>query len=218
VDVGIRKIIALSVGALSLTALAACGSLQTAAVSSTPNAAQATATALFVGTNVHLAAVNEPTLAPGTDPIHPFANITYPPEPTITPGPSPTPVAPSCGATIAGWPDILATYGGFYKGNACAAFTTDTGTQLVIATAGIDNGAGAIATYHCEATDSSCLAGDAPTAAGAAWSVYPSPYRDVIEIFRFAPPSTILLLPGEYCFDLDTDAYDLNSSCWTSAQ
>ena len=60
-DVGIRKIIALSVGALSLTALAACGSLQTAAVSSTPNAAQATATAFFDNVNTKRALSSEPT-------------------------------------------------------------------------------------------------------------------------------------------------------------
>jgi hypothetical protein len=174
------------------------------------SAAAATATALFDNINRKRFG-NEPTFAPGTDPLHPYASVTYPPEPTNTPGPSPTPLSPSCGATIAGWDDIVAKYGGFYMGNGCGVYDG----QLVISTAGVNGGPGAIATYQCQPTDSSCLRGNAPDAPGASWSVYPSPYPGVVSIRGFSAPDRLLILPGEYCFNLSTHTYNTSHDCWT---
>jgi hypothetical protein len=213
VDVGIRKIIALSVGALSLTALAACGSLQTAAVSSTPNAAQATATAFFNNVNTKRALSSEPTFAPGTDPSHPLTSATTQQEGESSPDLSPTPLAPTCGATIGGWPEIVASYGTFYKGNGCGPYHTSTGIQLMISTDGINGGPGAIATYTCAPSDQSCAQGGAPTQPGASWSVYPAPFSGGVEILApSGSPDSLLLAGGHYCFSLDTHAY--NTGCY----
>lgn len=206
----LTALFALGFGPLVLIAFAGCGSLHTTSASDTPTGPQATATALFVNINRKRVLSSEPTFAPGTDPIRPFADVTSPPEPTDTPGPSPTPVGPSCGATIAGWPEILANYGGFYKGNRCGPFETAAGAQLVIATNGVDGGPGAIATYTCEPTDEACLHGDAPQQPGAAWSVYPAPFPGGVEVLvSSGTPDSFLLAGGHYCFNLDTHLYNV---------
>lgn len=212
-----RAIVFLGISATVMAAAAACGSPQSAtsvtgtppSVSATPSGLDATATAFFDIVNRKLAAGGEPTFAPGTDPLNPFADVTYPPEPTNTPGPSPTPLAPACGATIAGWDEILAQYGGFYMGNGCSVYDG----QLVIGTAGINGGPGAIATYRCQASDASCLQGNAPDASGAAWSVYPTPYGGVVSIRGFVPPDLLLIEPGDYCFNLTTYTYYRSKDC-----
>ena len=177
-------------------AAAACG--QPVSSSGTPNGPNATATALFVNTNRKLALVGEPTFRPGTDTEHPFAHVTFPAE---TPQPLPTSLPPACGATIAGWDDIVSKYGGFLYGNHCYVMNS----QLVIAVEGTRSNTGAIATYQCETTDASCLAGQAPSASGATWSVYPAPRA--IAIVGFKRPDIVLLRPQQYCFDLTTHTY-----------
>jgi hypothetical protein len=194
-------------------AFAACGTYKSTQSSGTPTGIDATATALFDATNRKYVAIGRATLPPGTDPLHPFANVTYAPTSTATPGPSPTPPAPSCGATIAGWPDILAKYGPLPEKGGCAAFTTAIGTQLVITTEGVNGGPGAIATYFCEPTDSSCMRGGAPKASNAAWTVYPAPFPGVaVQAIGDSSPD-ILILVGGRCFNLGTHRYDLNPGC-----
>jgi hypothetical protein len=209
----------LSATDVTATAQARAGTAGTSAatpIAETPivGAAAATATALFENTNRKLAQTGEPTLAPGTDPLHPFASVTYAPEPPNTPGPSPTPPAPSCGATIAGWADILAQYGPMPENRGCAPYATSVGTQLVITTEGVNGGPGAIATYTCQPADSSCLRGEPPQAPDAAWSVFPAPYTGGVGIAEVGDTSPdILILLGGRCFNLATDAYDLNPGC-----
>jgi hypothetical protein len=179
----------------------------------TTDSPDATATALFDATNRKYAAIGRATLPPGPDPLHPYANVTYPSAATVTPGPSPTPPAPSCGATIAGWPDILAKYGSLPEKGGCDAFTTTVGTQLVITTEGVNGGPGAIATYFCQPTDSSCMRGGAPGAPNAAWTVYPAPFPGVAIQSIGDSSSDILILVGGRCFNLGTHQYDLDPGC-----
>jgi hypothetical protein len=186
---------ALIVCILTGLAGAACGQPQSS--SATPDGPNATATALFVNTNRKLALVGEPTRPAGTDPEHPFAHVTFPPE---TPQPMPTSLPPACGATIAGWDEIVSKYGGFLYSNHCYVMDS----QLVIAVEGVGN-TGAIATYRCQTTDASCLAGNAPSTRGAAWSVYPAPRA--IAIVGFYPPDMIRLRP-QSCFNLASHTYD----------
>ncbi len=169
------------------------------------SSADATATAAFDAHNQKLANVHQPTLARGIDPLRPYADITYPPENTATPGASPTPATPSCGATIAGWPEILVQYGGFYKGNRCGVH----GSQLFITTAGATYGApGAFATYQCQPADATCLRGDAPSAPDAQWSVYPAPFNAGVQILDTSPADpNIVLVPHQYCFNFATHTY-----------
>lgn len=174
--------------------------------------AAATATAVFEAVNQKFSLAGQPTFPPGTDLAHPFADVTYPPTEMATPGPSPTPQTPACGSTISGWDALHAQYGGFeqQRGNACRLYDG----QLVIATSGRPQGGpGAIAVYDCEQTDASCLAGRAPSAPGAAWSVYPAPFNEGIAIWKFVPPAKLLLIP-ESCFDLATHTYDLDPGCF----
>ena len=168
------------------------------------------ATAIFEATNRKLAANHQPTLVPGSDPLRPYANETSLPVSTNTPGPSPTPDAPLCGSTIAGWPEILAQYGEIYKGNRCGPI----GTQLVILTRGRDGGPGAIATYQCQPADQGCLRGEAPSAPDARWSVYPAPYAGAVAILGGS--ATLLIIDNggaQICFDMTAHKYDLTLGC-----
>ena len=182
---------ALIIGIITGFAMSACG--QPLSSSVTPNGPNATATAAFAALNRKLALLGIPTHRPGTNPLQPLAGATLPPRPTFTPGPSPTPAAPACGATIAGWDEIVSKYGGFYMSNGCHVYDG----QLVITTAGLNGGPGAIATYECQQADASCLSGNDPSVAGAMWSVYPSPYDGVVSIRGTRAPGLLLIEPGE---------------------
>ena len=181
-------------------AAAACGQPPSSS-SATPDGPGATATALFNTVNSKLVIGGQATLVPGTDPLHPFAHVTFPPE---TPEPIPTSMPPACGATIAGWDEIVSKYGGFVHSNYCYVMDS----QLVIAVEGTRRNTGAIATYQCQPNDASCLAGWAPSAPGAAWSVYTAPRA--IAIVGFKPPDIVLLRPQQYCFNLTTHAFILD--------
>ena len=170
----------------------------------TPRAPDATATALFDAVNRKLALNDEPTLAPGTDLDNPHPVTT--PSATYTPGPSPTPLAPGCGATISGWGAILTMYGELTKGSGCGPI----GSQLVVLTNGIDGGPGAIATYQCEASDTNCLRGNSPQAPNAAWSVYPAPFPGGVAYLANGSSPDIMLLAGGHCFNLTTHTYDID--------
>ena len=215
----VRRRVLLGGAVLSLIALGvACGSptpkgATTPASSGASPAAtttvDATGTAIFEGINRKRVENHAPTLAPGIDARTPFPLPTSDPNAAIPNGPSATPEHPSCGSTIAGWPEIATQYSVDSKSNRCFIL----GTQLVIALVGRPpRGIGAVATYQCEATDTSCLKGDPPTAVGARWSVYPAPFQGGLPIVQFNPPDTVVTLQG-YCFNLTTHTYDLNKIC-----
>jgi hypothetical protein len=185
-------------------------------VTSSTSGPDATATAIFDATNRKFAAIGRATFPPGTDPIHPYAGRTYPPVPSVTPGPPPTPRPPACSATVAGWSEILRVYGPLPENRVgCMWVHTTIGTQLVFTTVGgVDGGPGAIATYLCETTDARCLSGGPPQAPNAAWTVYPAPWGGGISVQAVGDSSAdILVLTGGRCFNLSTHLYDLNPGC-----
>lgn len=210
-----RATLVIALGLL-VVAASGCGSpaQQSSVVPASPamtiSPPDATATALFEAVNTKLGLNNEPTLVPGTNPLNPLANATHVPAATDTPGPSPTPEAPQCGATISGWPEILQQYGPLQKGNGCGPIDD----QLIITTSGISGGPGAIATYQCAAGDASCLRGQSPTAGGAAWSVFPAPYPGSVTIIGGSGANLIIDNGGrQICFDLTTHTYDPRLGC-----
>ncbi len=127
--------------------------------------------------------------------------------PTHTPGPSPTPWAPSCGPQEG--PEsamsLVERYGELRTD--CGLYL---GTEWLITTRGLPGKPGVIAILSCPDDDSECLAGRKP-ASGAQWEIFPFPYLGAVKIFAFHPPSTLLL--GGVCFDLFTRQYDLDRPC-----
>ena len=201
---------------IATAVMAACGSPTPEASSTAPvadtvspvatiSAADATATAGFEATNRKLALGGQPTFAPGTDPDHPYANITYPPS---TPWPTPTLGPPRCAETIAGWEQVLAQYGPWYEKFGCGPINTSVGAQIVLMTVGKDGGPGAIVTYTCEPTDARCLAGLSPSAPGASWSVYPAPFPGGVGVVGGSTPPDCLRLGAGHWFNLATHLYD----------
>ena len=169
-----------------------------------PTAIPTTSPELLDAINLRLAAHGEPTLPPGTDVSHGYpydktaeaiVDATDEARPTYPPGPL------FCGPADARSGDIVMNHGPIRGG--CALY----GNDWIVTTSGDPTRdiPGILALYQCEPTDSSCVSGGEPAQQGQ-WQIFTSPIGEGVRIYS-QRGSRLLILPGQYCFDLETLAW-----------
>jgi len=156
--------------------------------------------------NRRLAAHGEPTLPPGTDVTkgYPFdKTVEASVDATDEARPTLPPASLNCGPRDARSGDISTGHG--YINMNCALY----GDDWIATTSGDFARAvpGVLALYHCDASDASCLSRGEPGIPGQ-WRIYTSPIGEGVKIYSQSGP-ILLILPGQYCFDLTTDAWVL---------
>jgi hypothetical protein len=156
--------------------------------------------------NRRYAAHGEPTLPLGTDISHGYpydktaeaiVDATDEARPTHPPGPL------FCGPADARSGDIVMNHGPV-RAN-CARY----GDDWITTTSGDPSQGipGILALYRCDGSDASCLSLGEPRIPGK-WQIYTAPTGEGVTIYSQSGP-ILLILPGQYCFDLTTRAWVL---------